>query len=80
RSSILLSPEAEVRAEVLKSWRRTYANENDIPAFIVFSDRSLVDLANRNPGSLSELTDVHGFGAKKTEILGPAILNCLKGC
>ncbi|MDZ4675968.1 MAG: ATP-dependent DNA helicase RecQ [Oligoflexia bacterium] len=68
------SPQAEARKLVLKDWRRQYAKENDIPAFIVFSDRTLVDLANKNPRNLSELIKVYGFGPTKVEVLGNAIL------
>jgi ATP-dependent DNA helicase RecQ len=78
KSNAASSPEAELRIDALKRWRRSYAAENDIPAFIVFSDRSLVDLANRNPSTLEELASVYGFGSKKTEVLGPAILRCLR--
>ncbi|HVK62698.1 MAG TPA: ATP-dependent DNA helicase RecQ [Bdellovibrionales bacterium] len=77
RSFTLDSPEAELRADLLKQWRREYASENDIPAFIVFSDRTLIDLANRNPTTLNEFGAVYGFGTKKTEVLGPEILKRL---
>ena len=78
RSEKLESPEAELRAEVLRDWRKTYAAENDIAAFIVFSNRTLVDLANKNPKSLSELRQVHGFGDHKVGALGEQVLALLR--
>ncbi len=66
--------QAEARMLLLKDWRREYAKENDIPAFIIFSDRTLIDLANKNPMSLQELENVFGFGPAKTQALGEILL------
>ncbi len=74
------SPEAEVRVAVLKEWRKAYADENDIPAFIVFSNKTMMDLANRNPNSKSELEKVYGFGPAKIQTLGDQVLKCLRDC
>jgi len=79
RSEQLESPEAELRAEALREWRREYANENDIAAFIVFSNRTLIDLANKNPKSLDELRRVHGIGDHKVQAIGERILGVLRG-
>lgn len=70
----ITSPEAEARQILLRDWRREYAKANDIPAFIVFSDRTLTDLSNRNPTSRTELAEVYGFGPSKVELLGPLLL------
>jgi ATP-dependent DNA helicase RecQ len=80
RSERLESPEAELRAEVLREWRKRYADENDIPAFIVFSNRSLIDLANRNPSSRDELQRVYGFGEAKVGGIGDEVLKVLRSC
>ena len=42
-----LSPEETLRMEVLREWRKAYADENDIPAFLVFSNKTLRELAVR---------------------------------
>jgi ATP-dependent DNA helicase RecQ len=76
----LTSPAAETRASMLRDWRKAYAKEKDIPAFMVFSDRTLVDLANKDPRDLSELKGVYGFGAVKTDLLGPQIIEELNRC
>ena len=65
---------AEVRASVLKDWRKKYANEKDIAAFIVFSNKTLTDLANKNPSSLSALLKIYGLGPQKVEMFGADIL------
>ena len=69
---------AELRFEVLREWRRTYSKENDIAAFIVFSDRTLTDLSNKNPKTLDQLQKVYGFGNVKVESLGNLILTELR--
>lgn len=71
---LLHGADAEVRAAVLKDWRKKYANQNDIAAFIVFSNKTLTDLANKNPTSLSQLLNVYGLGPQKVETFGAEIL------
>lgn len=78
RAQELTGPDAELRAEILREWRRRYAEQNDVAAFIVFSNRTLIDLANKNPKTLAELTRVYGFGANKTEAIGFEVLEELK--
>ena len=80
RSQTIDTPEAEVRAAVLREWRKNYADENDIAAFIVFSNKTLIDLANRNPRSLSELALVYGFGPHKVQAIGEMVLDELRRC
>ena len=80
RSEELESPEAELRAEHLREWRRTYAAANDIAAFIVFSNRTMINLANKNPQDSFALRHVYGFGEHKIEALGPLVLAELAKC
>lgn len=80
RSEKLESPEAELRATELREWRRSYAAENDIAAFIVFSNRTLIDLANKNPRTREELVRVYGFGDHKVEAIGDLVLQQLRAC
>jgi ATP-dependent DNA helicase RecQ len=80
RAAELASPEAEIRAMVLKDWRKEYARANDMAAFIVFSNRALIDCANKNPRSLESLARVYGFGPTKVEQFGPDLLQVLAAC
>ncbi len=68
---------AELRA-YLREWRRATARNQDIPAFIVMHDTSLDDLCRKHPSSLSEIRQVSGFGARKTELYGQQILDALQ--
>ena len=73
-----LSPEALLRADVLRVWRRKYAKQNDIPAFMVFSDKTLKDLATKAPDTQHQLSDVYGLGEKKINTFGAAIIETLQ--
>lgn len=75
---ILIDDEAKQRHDFLKDWRKSYAKQNDIPAFMVFSNKTLIDLANKNPQDLDELHNVYGFGPAKVEGMGYELLKCLK--
>ena len=75
-----LSPEEDLRMEVLREWRKAYADENDIPAFLVFSNKTLRELAVRAPTTLDELEKVYGFGPHKVEHLGHLVLAKLSEC
>ncbi len=61
----------------LKTWRREQAREQGVPPYVVFHDRTLVELAAMRPGSLSELGSVNGIGSAKLERYGAALLEVL---
>ncbi|MEZ4845452.1 MAG: HRDC domain-containing protein [Bdellovibrionota bacterium] len=73
----MLNPEQETRFKLLKQWRRQKSLELDIPAFIVFSDRTLRNLAFANPQKTEALYAIHGIGEAKIAQYGPEILNLL---
>jgi ATP-dependent DNA helicase RecQ len=74
-----LSAQESARMRVIKDWRLEYARARDIPAFIVFSNRTLEDLARKVPGTLSELEEVYGLGPQKIEEFGTELLEILDG-
>ena len=78
KDMILVDSEAKDRHDQLKEWRKTFAKKNDIPAFMVFSNKTLTDLANKNPKTLTELEDVYGFGPVKIDNIGEQVLEQLK--
>lgn len=69
-----LGSEAESRALILKDWRKSFARERDLPAFMIFSDRTLKDIAQKNPRSLKALEGIYGMGPSKIEMFGSLIL------
>ncbi len=66
--------------ESLKSWRLRIAKELDQPAFVIFSDKALRDLVEKNPQTLEDLEQVYGFGPAKIERFGLDVLTELKLC
>ena len=49
------------------------------PAFVVFSDATLIDMVKRKPKSRGDMLDVSGVGPSKFEKFGDAFLAELKG-
>ena len=73
-----LTPEQEERFQTLRRWRKEKANELDLPAFVILADKSLRDLAQKNPQSLEALGKIYGIGEAKLEKFGWDILAELK--
>ncbi|HYY76709.1 MAG TPA: ATP-dependent DNA helicase UvrD2 [Gaiellaceae bacterium] len=63
--------------KALKTWRRERAKEDGIPAFVVFHDRTLEEIARRRPGDLAALAAVSGVGPAKLERYGGDVLDAL---
>ena len=63
----------------LKAWRTDQARQQRVPPYVVFHDRTLLELASRRPGSLADLASVAGIGAAKLERYGEALLAVLGG-
>ena len=61
----------------LRQLRRELAATAGVPAYVVFSDRTLRDLARRRPVSRSVLREVHGIGAKKLEDYSELLLDAI---
>ncbi|MBA4109739.1 MAG: DNA helicase RecQ [Leptothrix sp. (in: Bacteria)] len=69
--------EALVRFQSLKAWRSEVAREHNLPAYIVFNDATLAEMARVAPQTLGELSGISGVGAKKLEAYGAEILAVL---
>ncbi|MCH8235405.1 MAG: ATP-dependent DNA helicase RecQ [Chloroflexi bacterium] len=63
--------------DALRSWRKSRADQDGVPAFVVFSDRTLVALAQARPGDLDELFTVFGIGAAKRDRYGQEVLEVI---
>ncbi len=74
-----LSAEESERMRVLKAWRLDYARSQDMPAFIIFSNRTLEDLARKLPRTLTELETIYGLGPQRIETFGKELLEVLEG-
>ncbi len=65
------------RFEALKAWRGEVAREHNLPAYVVFHDAHLAEMAREAPDSLDALAGISGVGAKKLEAYGLEILRVL---
>ncbi len=62
----------------LKEYRLALAKEQKKPAFVIFSDKSLIDMAKKLPSNEEEMLAVHGVGLKKLEQYGKDFLDIIK--
>jgi ATP-dependent DNA helicase RecQ len=72
-----LDEEALQRFTDLKAWRAEVAKEHNLPAYVVFHDATLAEMARSMPGTLDELSEISGVGAKKLQAYGEEILRVL---
>lgn len=64
--------------EKLRELRLEIAKEEKVPPYIVFADKTLVDMCVKKPKNKSEMLDVSGVGAAKFEKYGERFLKCIK--
>ncbi|OBF60860.1 ATP-dependent DNA helicase [Mycobacterium sp. 852002-50816_SCH5313054-b] len=62
----------------LKAWRLDVAKEQKVPAYVVFSDNTLIAIAELLPGDESALIAIPGIGARKLEQYGPDVLELVR--
>ncbi len=67
------------RFAALKEWRGEVAREHNLPAYVVFHDATLAEMAQAQPESLDALAQISGVGAKKLEAYGSELLRVLRG-
>lgn len=72
---VVLTSEQMLRYEALRKWRKHRAKELDVPAFVVFGDQTLRQIAIENPQSLDDLESIHGIGSAKLERFGPELIS-----
>ena len=58
----------------LRSWRSQQARDSGVPAYVIFHDATLHEIAQRRPTTLHALAAVPGVGEKKLETYGEAVL------
>jgi len=73
-----LDEPAKARLAALRAWRSEVAREHNLPAYIVFNDATLAQMALTSPSTLAELSGISGVGAKKLEAYGREILRVLE--
>jgi ATP-dependent DNA helicase RecQ len=66
------------RFQALKAWRAGIARAHNLPAYVVFHDATLAEMARVMPGSLAALAEISGVGKKKLEAYGSEILEVIR--
>ncbi|HEY9524635.1 MAG TPA: HRDC domain-containing protein, partial [Thermopolyspora sp.] len=70
-----LPEEAMAVFERLRAWRAAMAKEQGVPAYVIFHDATLRQIAAESPSSLTELGGITGVGENKLAKYGQAILD-----
>lgn len=74
-----LDDNAAERFEKLRAWRAAAAKEQGVPAYVVFHDATLREIATTRPADLDALSTISGVGATKLDRYGPGVLATLEG-
>ncbi|MCR4579980.1 MAG: DNA helicase RecQ [Treponema sp.] len=65
---------AEKIIESLKKWRKRKADDMNVPPYVIFGDKTILDIAAKKPANKGELLNVYGIGSAKAEEFGRALL------
>jgi ATP-dependent DNA helicase RecQ len=72
-----LPPSATGLFERLRAWRGGVAKEQGVPAYVVFNDATMREIAMKEPATLEELGQVSGIGENKLARYGQSVLDLL---
>jgi len=68
----------EIVFQALREWRKGVAREHGVPAYTVFHDSTLQEIARVLPGSLADLRSISGIGATKLERYGQPLIEIVR--
>lgn len=71
-------PEQEKKFAALRDWRKQVSKDAGISAYLVFNNKELQSIVEKNPASIEELLSVHGVGQMKADKYGPEVLSILR--
>ena len=74
-----IAEEDEPLLSALKARRRALAEAARVPAYVIFPDRTLIEMAEKRPQDLDQMARIGGVGAKKLESYGAAFLSVIAG-
>lgn len=75
----LVSDEDAPLLSALKAKRRALAEAQGVPAYVVFPDRTLIEMAEKRPATMDQMAGITGVGAKKLESYGAEFLAVIIG-
>ena len=65
------------RLQALRDWRAEVAKAHNVPAYVIFHDATLLQMAVEQPATLDDLSHISGVGSKKREAYGEDLLRVL---
>jgi ATP-dependent DNA helicase RecQ len=77
KAAVDLSAEGQAVFERLRAWRMEAARRHGVPAYVIFHDATLREIASARPASLEDLRGISGVGARKLEAYGAEIIGLL---
>ncbi len=75
----MVSEEDAPLLSALKAKRRSYAEQQSVPAYIIFNDKTLIEMAETRPQNMDDMAGIGGVGAKKLESYGAGFLEVING-
>ncbi|WP_439561258.1 DNA helicase RecQ [Roseinatronobacter sp.] len=76
---MLVSEEDAPLLSALKAKRRSLAEAARVPAYVIFTDRTLIEMAEKRPDTMDAMAQITGVGATKLERYGAAFLAVITG-
>ncbi len=76
---MMVSEEDAPLLSALKAKRRALAESARVPAYVIFPDRTLIEMAENRPVTLDDMARIGGVGAKKLERYGDTFLEVIAG-
>jgi superfamily II DNA helicase RecQ len=78
KTKAALAPVDEVLLQKLKELRLELAKARRVPAFVIFADKSLIDMAQKKPKSLDAFANIDGVGSAKLSQFGLVFTQLIK--
>ena len=72
------SPQTHGLFEALRTWRKAQARLQSVPPYVIFHDRTLLEIAQTRPPDLARLGAVNGGGVGKLERYGAGVLEVVR--
>ena len=76
---VAMAAEAAPLFERLRAWRGATAKEQGVPAYVIFHDATLREIATQEPRDLTALAEISGVGETKLAKYGPGVLAAVAG-
>ncbi|SAL01785.1 ATP-dependent DNA helicase RecQ [Caballeronia fortuita] len=70
-----MSPREKARWERLRAWRAETAKSDGVPAYVIFHDATLAEIARSDPDTVDDLRHIPGIGVRKLERFGDELLD-----